>query len=246
MKKWTIGILIAVAAVALGVGGAFLYNSLNPLTSNSSQNLLNIPDENGPGFGFGNWGRGSSRNGGGMGQPGRPMLPYTQAQGASGQRISVDDAVASVQKYLKNDSADLKISEVMEFQSNFYVLVTETQTGRGAMELLVDPYSGAVTPEFGPNRMWNLKYGPMNRMMGTTASENTLTKDEALTRAQAALSQKYPGATVNEDGINFYGYYTFDYSIDGQVAGMLSVNGLDGQVWLHTWHGDFISEKEID
>jgi hypothetical protein len=29
----------------------------------------------------------------------------------------------------------------------------------GAMELLVDKSSGAIFPEYGPNMMWNLKYG---------------------------------------------------------------------------------------
>jgi hypothetical protein len=26
---------------------------------------------------------------------------------------------------------------------------------------------------------------------------------------------------------------------------MLSVNGYTGQIWYHTWHGNFISEKEF-
>ena len=30
----------------------------------------------------------------------------------------------------------------------------------------------------------------------------------------------------------------------GSVAGMLSVNGYSGQVFLHTWHGTFIEEAE--
>jgi hypothetical protein len=29
------------------------------------------------------------------------------------------------------------------------------------------------------------------------------------------------------------------------MAGMLSVNGYSGQVFLHTWHGAFIEESEI-
>ena len=32
---------------------------------------------------------------------------------------------------------------------------------------------------------------------------------------------------------------------DGKVAGMLSVNGYSGQVFLHTWHGAFVEESEI-
>jgi hypothetical protein len=43
----------------------------------------------------------------------------------------------------------------------------------------------------------------------------------------------------------FYGYYTFDFTVNGKIAGMLSVNGNTGQVWYHSWHGDFIQEVEF-
>ena len=53
---------------------------------------------------------------------------------------------------------DLTVAEIMEFNNNFYVAVKETTTGLGAFELLVDPYSGAVIPEIGPNKKWNARY----------------------------------------------------------------------------------------
>jgi hypothetical protein len=28
---------------------------------------------------------------------------------------------------------------------------------------------------------------------------------------------------------------------DGQIEGMLSVHGSSGDVWPHTWHGDFVA-----
>jgi len=40
--------------------------------------------------------------------------------------------------------------------------------------------------------------------------------------------------------------YTLDFEKDGKVAGMLSVNGYSGQVFLHTWHGTFIEESEFE
>ncbi len=245
MKKWMIGILAGVVAIGLGVGGAFLFNHLNPLTT---ANLA--VDDFGPYGTFGRQNRINPNNNepfyGRMGRSGAWMNPQTQTNNSQ-ERISTDDAVSKAEAYLANYSQNLQVAEVMEFQSNFYVLVKESDSGRGAMELLVDPNSGYVTPEIGPNMMWNLKYGRMAQRMGlSTSTDNTLSLSEALTKAQTALSQQYPTATINEDGISFYGYYTFDYSIDGQVAGMLSVNGLDGQVWLHTWHGEFISEKEIN
>lgn len=243
MKKWMIGILVIIVTVGLGVGGAFLFNSKLALSSTSPFGQYGFSSRSGgqmPGF----------RQDGRMGQQGGWMNPQFQSPSQdqnSGTRISEDTAVDNAKAYLKNYTEDLKVSEVMEFQDNFYILVKESATGRGAMELLVDPISGNVSPEIGPNMMWNLKYGRMNRMMGTSnATDNSVSIEDALAIAQSALNETNPAATVNSDGVSFYGYYTFDYSVDGEVAGMLSVNGIDGQVWVHSWHGDFISEKEID
>jgi len=88
--------------------------------------------------------------------------------------------------------------------------------------------------------MWNTKYGHMNRQ-----DDNTLTMDQAFAQGQKTLDSQITNAMLQPDGVAFYGYYTFDYQVNGQTAGMLSVNGISGQVWLHSWHGAFITEKEI-
>jgi hypothetical protein len=75
--------------------------------------------------------------------------------------------------------------------------------------------------------------------------DNEISIEEARAAAQKYLDQAEPGATVSADGISFYGYYTFDYSVDGKTAGMLSVHGSTGEVWMHTWHGAFVAEKEM-
>ena len=43
----------------------------------------------------------------------------------------------------------------------------------------------------------------------------------------------------------FYGYYTLHTLRDGQIEGMLSVNGYRGGVWYHDWHGSFIGMEEF-
>jgi hypothetical protein len=204
--------------------------------------------QSGNGFGWGMMGRQSapsqpqSQNNFGSGMMGGQG---TQAQPQStATRLTIDQVVTNVEAYLKGQS-NLKVAEIMEFSNNDYVAVTESDSGRGAMELLVNPYSGAVSAEIGPNMMWNLKYGTMRMMGSKSASDNTVTLDEAKTKAQTALSAKIAGATLNDGGFSFYGYYTFDYSVDGKISGMLSVNGLTGQVMFHTWHGQFIDEKEF-
>ena len=47
------------------------------------------------------------------------------------------------------------------------------------------------------------------------------------------------------DADSFYGYYHFDVIRGGRQVGMLSVNAGSGQVWYHTWHGEFIEKREI-
>jgi|SRR5579859_1994979 len=42
----------------------------------------------------------------------------------------------------------------------------QQSTGQGAFELLADPQTGAVFPEFGPTMMWNTAYGNMGAMGG--------------------------------------------------------------------------------
>jgi len=42
----------------------------------------------------------------------------------------------------------------------------------------------------------------------------------------------------------FYGYYTLDTEKDGELRGMLSVNGYSGEVWYHSWHGPFIAMED--
>ena len=163
---------------------------------------------------------------------------------AQGERITLDSAVEKAQTYAQSIDPALTVSEVMEFDQNFYAAVTEKDTGRGALEVLIDPITGAIHPEPGPNMMWNTKYGHM-RGLGAEGVDNSITLESAREKAQLFLDGAQPGAVLAEGGVSFYGYFTFDYQVDGKPAGMLSVNGRSGQVWPHTWHGEFVAEKEI-
>ena len=76
------------------------------------------------------------------------------------------------------------------------------------------------------------------------SAEMTVSPEQAIEYAQKYLDTNIAGATASAEPIQFYGYYTLDFEKDGKVAGMLSVNGYSGQVFLHTWHGTFIEEYE--
>jgi hypothetical protein len=189
----------------------------------------------GPGmFGSGmmGWGQGGTSGG------------YAAPQG--GATLSMDEALSAANRYVDGlGTKGLAVGEVMEFESNFYALVVEKDSGVGAMELLVDKSTGAVGPEMGPNMMWNAKYGMMasgrRGMMGgyTASGEMGLSPEEAAKAAQSWLDANLPGRQAG-DADPFYGYYTFHFLKDGQIDGMLSVNGSSGDVWFHSWHGDFL------
>lgn len=92
--------------------------------------------------------------------------------------------------------------------------------------------------------MANLMNGWDTTTPTDVSGEMTITAEQAVEYAQTYLDAKVSGATAAEDPIQFYGYYTLDFEKDGKIAGMLSVNGYSGQVFLHTWHGAFIEETE--
>lgn len=157
-------------------------------------------------------------------------------------------------------NADLQVTEVMEFDNNYYAQVEERGNDRFAMELLVNKRTGEVYPEPGPNMMWNTKYG----MMGTGASGGIMSQgggmmgngyqtnpddqmpvgpEEAKKIAGEYLDRVSPGAKAVEPDA-FYGYYTLHSERDGEITGMLSVNGYSGEVWYHNWHGPFVAIEE--
>jgi hypothetical protein len=185
---------------------------------------------------------------------------------------SLDAAASRAREVLAAyGGADLVVAEVMEFSNHFYVLVKEKSTGRGALELIVER-TGIVHPEPGPNMMWNTKYGHMagggrgygpggmmgggygpggmmGRGYGAGPRGSTLPPSQQIAQARAgqlaadALAQSGAAGTVDE-GVAFYGYFTFDIERGGAPVGMLSVNAFTGQVWVHTWHGTFVAEKD--
>lgn len=178
--------------------------------------------------------------------------PYGWNYGAL-QRLDIQNAIERLDAYISR-LGSFKISEVMEFTNHFYAIIIEEDTGMGAFELLVDPYSGVITPEPGPNMMWNLKYGMHNRMRNIGVpwwqvapnNEMPISSEEAKKIAYSYLKNVYPGEDIEvEEPTKFYGYYTLDYELNGRMHGMLSVNGFTGDVWYHSWHGEFIQEKEL-
>ncbi|HLF88062.1 MAG TPA: hypothetical protein VI451_03900, partial [Anaerolineales bacterium] len=75
---------------------------------------------------------------------------------------------------------------------------------------------------------------------GEISADLPVTPEEAVESAQRYLDTYLPGTQADEHTDAFYGYYTLHILREGEVVGMLSVNGYTRQVFLHTWHGDYV------
>ena len=173
--------------------------------------------------------------------------------------VNLDEAVTIANNYLSTTgNTDLEVKEVVEFQQNYYVVYTEKSTGINSFEMLIDKQSGRMFPEYGPNMMWNTKYGHggvmggMGGMMGggmmgggaQIQGGPQISLDGVKEIAQKYIEGAYPGAEV-EDVLQFYGYYTVHVERDGKFLGMFSVNAYSGSVWWHSWHGAYIQSRDL-
>ncbi|MCJ7513051.1 MAG: hypothetical protein MUO23_08790 [Anaerolineales bacterium] len=198
----------------------------------------------------------------GMMGPGGMMGGFGWSSNPSAEPLTIDQAVAAAKAYLaEQDLTDLQVAEVMVFDNHAYVEVRDPATGKGAIELLVDPTSGKAFPEFGPSMMWNTEYGMhasgmggwMGRgMMGSNAEgwqvpegDVTVTPEQARQAAQDYLDQNFEGRTASDDVESFPGYFTLHVLEGTDVVGMLSVNAYSGEVWYHQWHGELLEMEEF-
>jgi len=98
--------------------------------------------------------------------------------------ITINQATEIATTYVASlNNPDLKVAHIEEYTNNFYIVVSEKSTGNGAFELLINKATGIVTPEPGPNMMWNTKYtfgnGFCNWLRGTITTTPTVTADQA-------------------------------------------------------------------
>ena len=144
--------------------------------------------------------------GGMMGGPGGMMGSMMQMMGGNmlvsggipynpnGSLVSLDQAGEIAKRYpAAQNNPDIELADLEEWEFNFYVEYKEKSTGTRAFQMLIDKYSGIVSPEMGPNMMWNTKYG----MMGTQPGSMTLTKEQAMVSAQQFLDFRLPGTKMD-------------------------------------------------
>ena len=86
--------------------------------------------------------------------------------------------------------------------------------------------------------------GGMATQPSPAPSTAPVTEAQARQNANRFLAGYFPGTMVG-DADAFYGYYHFDVARGGRQVAMLSANASTGQVWYHTWHGEFLSKHEV-
>jgi len=168
-----------------------------------------------------------------------------------GPELTINSIKNSVNNYIsESQNTNLSIEKIILFDNHGYAQIIESDTGIGAMEVLIDPPTKRVYPEHGPNITWNLKYGSsknLNMFNYDGVSDNlpssmTISKSHAVEIIKDYL-EKYPIAESYNDPTTFYGYYSFILYEKGQVTGVISVNGFSGNTMLHLWHGQYIDES---
>ena len=174
----------------------------------------------------------------------QPSMMIGEEQG----QLTIDDSLKVAQDYIEYTGVSgLAVAEIMEFSNHFYVDIYEEDTGIHAFEIIIEK-DGDVYPEHGPNMMWNTKYGHHGGgMMGThpESEQMPINEVDSIAYAQNYLDEYMPGAEATEPH-RFYGYYTLHVEKDGNIIGMLSVDGFSGDVWYHNWHGDFVQILELE
>jgi hypothetical protein len=252
MKNKSVWILVlGIIFISAGVGG---YVFAQEDTSSTVYNRMNGYNENTEFINNGYFEMGSMMSG------------FYRNTGTSTNEdvYPIDELTDAVEQYISGYDTELVVSDIFVFaDSEYYYSIIEKDTGKGALELLVNPYTKAIFPEYGPNMMWNLKYGMhqsgymgrsmMGRgMMGYYYDEddeyynndfsekNDLTYEEAYNNAVEYLADNGSELSVGDEYHDFYGYYTFHVNKSGETVGMLSVNGFTGTVWYHDWHGELV------
>jgi len=197
----------------------------------------------GPGYGMMGPGYGMMGPGYGMMGPGYGATNGAAVPGAG--RIDSDDVNRALDDFIvRNRLSSLEVGEIMEFDLNYYAQLTETGTGKGALEVLIGPYTGYVTDEPGPNMMWNTKYGHMGGWNAHRSDVAKVSGQEAIDLAQRYLDRFDSGLKADDHADEFPGYFTLHVLRGDEIVGMLSVNAFDGRVWYHSWHGEYRGGSE--
>ncbi len=195
--------------------------------------------------------------GGCAGNMGYPQMPPNAGQsyptvvgeptspGAIGVPITSNKAMEIAETFLKKTlNEDLLVQRLFEYNTHFEVELLEKDTRRGAFELIIDKFNGRVTPEIGPNLLWNGKFGQGGNYFGLQPVM-TIPVVSALQSVGDFIKRTSPELKVEGDVIEYYGYYEFHVTQDDKMVLEININGFSGQMWIENWHGSLLREAKI-
>jgi len=185
-----------------------------------------------PGYGYGS---GYSSGMGGVGGMISGMMGNTMAYGYLDNLTPVttpEEARAVIQGFIDLANSDLSISELWEYGSVYKAELVDTN-GAKAFDLVVDKFTGTVSPEMGMSMMLNASYGRSLYRPASFGVTLTLTPQQATDIAQAFVVKNALGYALDAPE-TYPGYYKF-HSTTGTGFGMdIMVNGYNGRIWLNT------------
>ncbi|MFO3795932.1 MAG: hypothetical protein ACK8QZ_01430, partial [Anaerolineales bacterium] len=221
-KGWKIALTILGVLVALGLaGGAFALGNWYARRQVTTTGIPTTPDWYPWGWKYNHKPKAAPRSWKNVLPP--RMMPHPAPRWGSAPALptlSIEDAKQAAESYIQRlGLSGLEVSEVMIFNNGGYVIVSETESGIGAFELLIDPLSKIAYPEYGPNRMWNQKYGALTHSglrrghgmwrwnpptIPEVSAEMPVSEEQDKEIAQKFLDGYLPGAKV-EKVTRFYG-----------------------------------------
>ncbi len=171
------------------------------------------------------------------------------------QRLTMDQVEERVKDYLRdlNDS-NIQVEEIIEFANRFYVRFSEKDTGINAFAALINPFTGRMYAWHHADKFWNTKYKGESYRLSTgepqpidwPSGPMTITEGQALSNAAEAILGPRGIADADVGSAQpFYGYYTIPILRQGNVIGLVNVNGYTGTVCYESCHGSVLDSVEL-
>lgn len=155
--------------------------------------------------------------------------------GPDAHPISEAAARENLEDYAEAFGPGVEVRTFTAFTQSYYAVLVDKASGQAVGEVIVDRYTGETRMNPGPATTWKRSVPDDTVRYDLHAAEGI---------AETFLKEFLPGATLHENR-TFHGYYTFEYGRD-DVEGMLSVNDRSGEVWVHTWHGQYLGRAATD
>ena len=157
-----------------------------------------------------------------------PIIPVTTPQ----------DAAAEIQGFIDQANSGLTISELWEYGSVYKAELSDAK-GAKAFDLMVDKFTGVVSPEMGMSMMLNASYGKAIYKTASFKKNLALTPQQAIDIAQKFVDNNpkaLAGYTLATPEI-YPGYYKFHTTTPTGLGMDIMVNGYNGEVWMNTFLG---------